>query len=99
MDFEELPLESGDFIYADPPYDVEFTQYSKEVFGWDQQVRLAEWLARHPGPVVLSNQATKRIRDLYQKLGFRIATLEAPRLINCTGDRTPAREVLATRNL
>jgi len=99
VDFEELPLESSDFVYADPPYDVEFTQYSKEVFGWDQQVRLAEWLARHPGPVVLSNQATKRIRDLYQKLGFRIAILEAPRLINCTGDRTPAREVLATRNL
>jgi DNA adenine methylase len=99
VDFEELPLESGDFIYADPPYDVEFTQYSKEVFGWDQQVRLAEWLSRHPGPVVLSNQATKRIRGLYQKLGFKLTVLEAPRLINCTGDRTPAREVLATRNL
>jgi len=37
-------LEAGDFIYADPPYDVEFTQYSKEDFGWDDQVRLAELL-------------------------------------------------------
>jgi len=98
-DFEDLPLQNGDFIYADPPYDVEFTQYSKEVFGWQQQVRLAERLARHPGPVALSNQATERIQELYRKLGYDIAILNAPRLINCTGDRTPAREVLATRNL
>ncbi len=34
-DFESLALEPDDFIYADPPYDVEFTQYSKEAFGWD----------------------------------------------------------------
>lgn len=28
-DFESLPVKSSDFIYADPPYDVEFTQYAK----------------------------------------------------------------------
>jgi len=99
VDFEKLPLEPTDFIYADPPYDVEFTQYSKEVFGWNEQVRLAELLARHRGPVVLSNQATERVQALYRKLGYAVAILKAPRLINCTGDRTPAQEVLATRNL
>jgi DNA adenine methylase len=98
-DFEKLPLEASDFIYADPPYDVEFTHYSKEDFGWNEQVKLAERLARHRGPVVLSNQATDRIRELYRRLGYRISILKAPRLINCTGDRTPAQEVLATRNL
>ena len=99
MDFDKLPLEADDFIYADPPYDVQFTQYSKEAFGWDEQVRLAERLAQHPGPVVLSNQATDRIQELYRRLGYHITVLTAPRLINCTGDRTPAQEVLATRNL
>lgn len=99
VDFEKLPLEAGDFIYADPPYDVEFTQYSKENFGWNDQIRLAEWLAQHPGTVVLSNQATDRIQKLYRRLGYVVTILNAPRLINCTGDRTPAREVLATRNL
>ncbi len=98
-DFEKLPLEASDFIYADPPYDVEFTQYSKEAFGWNEQVRLAEGLARHSGPVVLSNQATDRIQQLYRELGYAVTILNAPRMINCTGDRTPAREVLATRNL
>lgn len=98
-DFEQLELESGDFVYADPPYDVEFTHYSKEGFDWDDQVRTAEWLARHDGPVVLSNQATKRIVKLYKRLGFRLRFLDAPRMISCTGDRTPAKEVLALRNL
>ena len=98
-DFEQLILERGDFVYADPPYDVEFTHYSKEGFGWDDQVRTAEWLARHNGPVVLSNQATKRIVRLYRKLGFKLRFLDAPRMISCTGDRTPAKEVIASRNL
>ena len=97
-DFEQLQLETGDFVYADPPYDVEFTHYSKEGFDWDDQVRAAEWLARHDGPVVLSNQATKRIVKLYKRLGFTLRFLNAPRLISCTGDRTPAREVLALKN-
>jgi DNA adenine methylase len=98
-DFDRLALRPDDFIYADPPYDVEFTQYSKENFGWNDQVRLATWLARHTGPVALSNQATERIHELYRDLGFHIIVLNAPRLISCTGDRSPAREVLAFRNL
>jgi len=97
--FDKLPLETNDFIYADPPYDVPFTQYSKENFDWNDQVRLAERLARHRGPVVLSNQATARIQHLYKDLGYKVAILRAPRMISCTGDRTPAQEVLATRNL
>jgi len=97
-DFEAIALEPDDFVYADPPYDVEFTQYAKEGFSWDEQVRAAEWLARHSGPVVLSNQATERIVALYKRLGFTLKFLQAPRMISCTGDRTPAREVLALKN-
>lgn len=98
-DFERLALDEMDFIYADPPYDVDFTQYSRHEFGWDEQVRVAKWLAQHPGPAILSNQATKRIVDLYRGLGYHLTFLKAPRRISCTGDRTPADEVLATRNV
>lgn len=98
-DFQAVPLMKGDFVYADPPYDVEFTQYSQGGFSWDDQVRTAEWLTTHRGPVVLSNQATGRIVTLYQKLGYTLTLLDAPRRISCTGDRTPAKEVIATRNL
>ncbi|MGI6557851.1 MAG: DNA adenine methylase [Limnochordia bacterium] len=98
-DFAGLQLEPSDFVYADPPYDVEFTQYASSGFTWDDQVRLVQWLAGHPGPVVLSNQATPRIIKLYREYGFRLRFLRGPRMISCSGDRTPALEVLAFRNL
>jgi len=98
-DFAHIPIETDDFLYVDPPYDVEFRSYSKEGFNWDDQIRLADWLATHRGPTILSNQATDRILGLYTKLGFSLHLVDAPRMINCTGDRSPAREVLATRGL
>jgi DNA adenine methylase len=98
-DLNKLRIPPGDFIYADPPYDVEFTTYSAGGFGWDDQVRTAEQLAAHSGPVVLSNQATPRIVELYQRLGFELSYLNGPRRISCTGDRSTAREVLATKGL
>ena len=98
-DIESVPLQRGDFVYADPPYDVEFTQYAKDGFSWTDQERTAVELARHKGPVVLVNQATSRIETLYKRLGFAVRFLDAPRRISCTGDRSPAREIVATRNL
>ena len=99
LDFEDVPLEPKDFVYADPPYDVEFTKYAPGGFSWDDQVRLVKWLVRHPGPVVISNQATERILKLYKEYGFEVRLLDAPRRIACNGDRTPAQEVLAMKNL
>jgi DNA adenine methylase len=98
-DFEALKLQPSDFVYADPPYDVEFTAYSKGGFSWDAQVRTAEWLSRHKGPVILVNQATPRIEELYRTLGYHVRFLDAPRRISCTGNRAPAKEILGTRNL
>lgn len=97
VDVEAVGIEKTDFIYADPPYDVEFTTYSAGGFSWDDQKRTAELLAQHPGPVVISNQATPRIVELYQGLGFELSYLAGPRRISCTGDRTAAREVLAIK--
>lgn len=98
-DIQSLDFAPDDFIYADPPYDVEFTSYSAGGFSWNDQVRTAELLAKHPGPVLISNQATKRIVALYKRLKFKLKYLDAPRRISCTGDRSTAREILATKNL
>jgi DNA adenine methylase len=98
-DVEAVDLEPDDFIYADPPYDVEFTQYARRGFSWEDQERTAVFLAGHAGPVILVNQATERVEKLYRKLRYRLQFLDAPRRISCTGDRTPAREILGTRNL
>jgi DNA adenine methylase len=99
QDFERLTIEPDDFLYVDPPYDVEFTKYSKEDFTWTDQERLVEWLRSLTTPMVVSNQATERVIDLYSKAGFEIRTVSAPRRISCTGDREPALEMVATRNL
>ena len=98
-DFEVAQVEPGDFVYADPPYDVEFTSYSKTSFGWEEQERLAHWLIGLGVPVVASNQATPRVLELYGSLGFEIEILDAPRRIACNGDRTPAKEMVATHGL
>jgi DNA adenine methylase len=98
-DFETVPVGPEDFVYADPPYDVPFTQYVRGGFGWADHVRLAHWLATHPGPVILVNQATDRTVRLYLQCDFALRFVAAPRRISCTGDRAPVREVIATRNV
>lgn len=99
VSFDKIRLGPSDFVYADPPYDVQFRHYSRGGFSWQQQEQTASWLSRHNGPVALSNQATKRIVELYKDYGFTIIELEGPRRISCTGDRSPAQEVLALRHL
>ena len=88
-----------DFVYADPPYDVEFTAVLAGRILLGRPGANGEWLSRHRGPVILVNQATERVAALYKDLGFSVCYLDAPRRISCTGDRTPAKEVMATRNL
>ncbi len=98
-DFETIVLNPDDFLYVDPPYDDGFTQYAIEAFSWDDQVRLVNWLVNHPGPIVASNRATPRIQELYKENGFEVELIDGPRSISCNGDRTPVKEILATRNL
>ena len=99
VDVEAVPLNVSDFVYADPPYDVQFTQYSRGGFSWQDQERTARWLSQHRGPVVIVNQATDRTERLYRGLGFTVSFFDAPRRISRTGDRTPAREIIATRGI
>jgi DNA adenine methylase len=100
-DFKKLKgqLRDDDFIYCDSPYDTPFTKYSPEDFKWDDQVDLALWAVSHPGPVIVSNQATDRMIELYRMCGFELRFLDAPRRISRTGDRTPAKEILAFHNV
>jgi len=97
--FDQIRLRPDDFVYADPPYDVEFTTYSAGGFTWEDQVRTAELLPEHGGPILLSNQATKRIVKLYRQLGFALKFFHATRRISSDGNRETAREVLAMRNV
>ncbi|MBN1683486.1 Dam family site-specific DNA-(adenine-N6)-methyltransferase [Candidatus Bathyarchaeota archaeon] len=96
-DFSQVETNKNDFVYLDPPYDVEFRQYSAEGFYWEDQVRLANWAVKIDAPVIISNQATKRIVDLYKSLGFKYEFVDGPRLISCIGEkRGQVKEILAS---
>lgn len=97
--FESVDLDPGDFVFADPPYDVKSRQYTDSPFSWEDQTRLVEWLLAHRGPVILTNQATPRVVKLYRDSGFDLFYFEAPRRISCDGDRESQWEVLAVRNI
>lgn len=73
-----------------------FTTYSGDRFTWIDQLNLAKQLAAHPGPALISNAATPRIVELYERLGFQIQFVSEARHINCNGsDRKPANCLLA----
>jgi DNA adenine methylase len=97
--FDDVQFASDDFLYADPPYDGTFTDYSAGGFSWEDQERLALKLAAHVGPVVASNACTERIVGMYEELGFKTETIEMRRSIAANGDRKPAAEMLATKNI
>lgn len=97
--FSNLKLKDSDFVFADPPYDVEFRSYSKDGFGWEDQKAVVEWLSSHRGPVIISNSATERVINLYKKSGFKLHYMKERISINSTGNRTPANVVIATKNV
>lgn len=104
-DFERAvdSAKEGDFVYFDPPYDTweekeSFTSYSKDSFGKEEQIRLANVvrkLSNKGVKVMLSNHNTKFINDLYE--GFNIYVVEAKRMINSKADgRGFVEEVIIT---
>lgn len=89
-DYEAAVQEAadGDFVYFDPPYDTfedqdNFTSYTKDSFGKQEQVRLAnvfKYLSARGVYVMLSNHNTPFIRELYKD--FHITVVGAKRMIN-----------------
>ena len=104
LDFRQVAPSPGDFVYFDPPYhpadQSSFTKYTKLNFTEKDQVELCELalrLHRQGVQVMLSNSDTEFIRHLYRGRAFRIATVEAPRFVNCKPDgRSAVRELLIT---
>lgn len=103
-DFEETmdAARRGDVVYCDPPYvplsaTANFTSYSSDKFGREEQLRLAhmaEKLANRGIPVVISNHNTEFTRQAYAVA--RISKFDVQRYISCDGaNRHKAEELLA----
>jgi DNA adenine methylase len=91
----------GDFVYLDPPYDPKsytsnFTAYSKNGFGREDQIRLAtvfKKLSDRGCLILLSNSDTPFIRELYSDFGIK--EVDVQRAINSKGSkRTGHKELL-----
>lgn len=78
-DFEELfdsiSLTGDDFMFLDPPYDTDFSDYEGRAFTQSDQARLADALRDTPAKFVLVIKNTDFIRSLY-KDGFRIYSFD-----------------------
>jgi DNA adenine methylase len=95
LDFEAATTgaKQGDAVYFDSPYvpvsaTSNFTAYSKDGFGPEDQTRLRDCFARldkRGVHVLLSNSDTPFVRKLYK--GFKIERVEAPRRINSKGGK------------
>jgi DNA adenine methylase len=74
LDFEEflntIQLQEDDFIFLDPPYDSEFSEYDQNSFTCNDQVRLARFLESVPAKWMMIIKETPFIRSLYQKDGI-----------------------------
>jgi DNA adenine methylase len=102
--YSAIDPSEGDFVYFDPPYapttDTSFLRYQADGFSEKDQQQLADFatkLHRKGVRVMLSNSDTPFVRRLYAAKHFDIASVEAPRMVNCKPDgRGGAAEVIVT---
>ena len=105
--FDEAALSArkGDFVYFDPPYQPltstsNFTSYTKDQFGMEQQCHLAEvfkQLVKRGCHVLLSNSDSELIRNLYRD--YQQVEIQAPRFINSkAAGRSSIAELLILAN-
>jgi len=70
LDFEEclnrVNLSADDFIFLDPPYDSDFSDYEGVAFDKSDQQRLADFLKKTPAKFILIIKKTEYIQQLYQ---------------------------------
>jgi DNA adenine methylase len=99
----EEQVEQGDLVYLDPPYvpvseTSSFTSYTKDGFGFSDQIALRDLFSRLASKgayVMLSNSDSLFVEGLYQ--GFNIKEVSATRAINAkAADRGPVGEFIIT---
>ncbi len=97
--YKNLFLKKDDLVFVDPPYDGDFTNYSKDGFSWYDQIELVKWLSNFDVSIILCNKATPRVVNLYRSNGFSLKFLEEKIRISADGSRKAAKVVLATKRI
>jgi DNA adenine methylase len=80
---EQFPPQSGDFIFLDPPYDSEFSNYDKNPFESHDQARLARFLIENcAANFMLVIKSTPFILSLYEGYDLSIEPFDKTYLYN-----------------
>lgn len=91
VDFEkflqEMNLTERDFLFLDPPYDTEFNNYAKNVFGKEDQKRLADVLYKTKAKFILIIKETDFIKQLYSsnENNIKVSSFEKTYMYNVKG--------------
>jgi len=84
--FNEFEFSKKDFIFLDPPYDTDFSDYEKKSFDKKDQERLAKCLYKTKANFILIIKKTDFIYDLYNnKKNIKIDSFEKCYLYNVKG--------------
>ena len=77
-DFEKVfeELTENDFIFLDPPYDTDFSDYENKSFDKQDQERLAKTLEKTKSKFILIIKNTPFIYSLYNKECFKIKSFD-----------------------
>lgn len=89
QDFETLldsiSLTPSDFIFLDPPYDSEFSEYDQNSFTLDDQQRLADFLINCVAKWMVVIKETPFILELYSHPSIKITTFDKKYVYNVRG--------------
>lgn len=89
QDFENLladvALKPTDFIFLDPPYDSEFSEYDQNSFTQTDQKRLANFLINCPAKWMVVIKETPFIREIYTHPQVKIVTFGKKYTYNVRG--------------
>jgi DNA adenine methylase len=95
--FNRIKFSKNDFIFLDPPYDTEFSQYNKEEdFDRKSQERLAEILKNNIGQFMMVIKKTDFIYDLYKN--YTIITFDKKYRVNFKNRNNQSTEHLIIMN-
>jgi len=98
-DFEQAPVQKGNFYYLDPPFHNTFSSFDSSGFGDTDHRKLAAFCKRLDKAecfFMLSNSDTSLVRSLYD--GYVIDRVKAGRFVSCKSSGRGKENELIIRN-
>ncbi len=96
--FKKINLTKNDFIFLDPPYDSDFSDYAGNSFTADDQIRLANYLYKTKAKWMLVIKNTELIQSLYIDKGLNVMAFDKKYLVSIQNRNDKNAEHLLIKN-